>query len=210
MIIFKLRGDSEFIAAAKPEAMNSIVTVENFLAERDNSDPMCRWEKAKEWKEIDLLPYPGYSYEEGEPFRFNDVISAGASILGASIIVSDQARLKLMPYIGKECVFLPVHLLQAPQKYWMIYITNILDCLNIKDSKFTNKLYPPRRIKHYSFDIKKLANVYLFRLPGHFDYLDDKDLATQRFLDLTQNLGIGGFEFWDLNKPDQDPIVTGD
>lgn len=210
MLIFRLKGDGEYVTAAPPERMEEVLLVKDFLAERNNSDPMCRWRKAEEWEEIELQPYPGYNYKEGEPFHFNDVISASNSVLGAGIVVSNQAKVKLVPHIEHECVFLPVNLTQAPQKYWMMYIANVLDCLDVKNSRFSHIRIPPKGVRHYSFDIEKLENVHLFRLPGHFDYLEDRDFATQRFLDLTQKLEIRGFEFWELNKPGQDPIVTGD
>lgn len=210
MLVFGLRGGSEYVTAFPPQLMEEVLLVEDFLAERNNPDSMCRWRKAEEWKEIELRPYPGYNYKEGEAFHFNDVINASNSVLGAGIIVSNRAKLELAPHIERECVFLPVNLTQAPQKYWMMYITNVLDCLNIKNSKFSHIRFPPKGVRYYSFDVEKLENVHLFRLSGHFDYLEDRDFATQRFLDLTQKLGIRGFEFWELNKPDQDPIVTGD
>ncbi len=210
MLVFRLKGGSEYVIAFLPQLMEEVLLVKDFLAERNNSDPMCRLRKAEEWEEIELQPYPGYNYKEGEPFHFNDVINASNSVLGAGIIVSDHAKLKLAPHIKHECVFLPVNLMPAPQKYWMMYITNVLDCLNIKNSKFSHIRFPPKGVRHYSFDVEKLENVHLFRLPGHFDYLEDRDFATQQFLDLTQMLGIRGFEFWELNKPGQDPIVTGD
>jgi len=210
MLIFKLEGDGEYVTAAPPGMLEMVVLVKDFLAERNNPDPMCRWRKAEEWEEIELQPYPGFNYKEGEPFNFNDVISASNSVLGADIIVNNQTKLKLAPYLEHECVFLPVNLTQAPQKYWMMYITNVLDCLNIKNSKFSHIRFPPKGIRRYSFDVEKLENVHLFRLPGHFDYLEARDFATQRFLDLTLKLEIRGFEFWELNKPGQDPIVTGD
>jgi hypothetical protein len=209
MLVFRLKGDGEYVTAF-PELTEEVLIVEDFLAERNNPDPMCRWRKAEEWKEIELQSYPGYNYKEGEAFHFNDAINASNSVLGAGIIVSDQAKLELTPHIKHECIFLPVNLTQAPQKYWMMYITNVLDCLNIKNSKFSHIRFPPKGVRHYSFDVEKLEKVHLFRLPGHFDYLEDRDFATQRFLDLTRKLGIRGFEFWELNKPGQDPIVTGD
>jgi hypothetical protein len=210
MLVFKLEGDGEYVTAALPGMLEMVVLVKDFLAERNNPDPMCRWRKAEEWEEMELHPYPGFNYKEGEPFYFNDVINASNSVLGADTIVSDQAKLELAPHIEHECVFLPVNLMGAPQKYWMMYVTHVLDCLDIRNSKFSHIRNPPKGIAHYSFNVEKLEDVYLFRLPGHFDYLEPRDFATQRFLDLTRKLGIRGFEFWELNKPGQDPIVTGD
>jgi hypothetical protein len=209
MRIFRLRGGSEYVAASLAGSLEQAIVM-NFLAERDNPDPMCRCKKADEWNEIALQPHPGYNHQPSQNLHFNDAINASNAVQGASIIVSDHAKQLLIPHVSGECVFLPVRLEQAPQKYWLMYVTNVLDCLNVKDSKFIRRRFPPNGVKYYTFEADKLENIYLFRFPGHFDYLEDKDFATQRFLDLIQQLGLSGFEFWELNKSEQDPIVTGD
>jgi hypothetical protein len=206
MEIFRLQGDGEYLVAGFLEHQDK---VEDFFVEYKNSDPMCRLKRSQEWYEIVLQPYPGFNHKQGQDFYFGDVIRARNIVQGAGIMISDFAKTRLEPYIQHECAFLPVNLLQAPQKYWFIYITNILDALNIEKSQFKSNRFSPKTVKYYSFDSNQLENVYLFRLPGHFDYLGDRDFATLRFLELTQKLELKGFEFWDCNNPHKDPIVTG-
>jgi hypothetical protein len=206
MSVFELKGDGEFLVAG---LVDMGLLNESFFVEKDNPNPICRWEKAKCWHEIELQTYPGFNHVEGTTSYFNDVIHARNAVQGIGIIISDDAKTRLSPYVFHECAFLPINLLESPQNYWFMYITNILDCIDVEKSQFRTNRFSPKSVKYYSFDVEKIENTYLFRLPGHYDYLEDRDFATSRFLQLAKELDLKGFEFWECNKPGKDPIVIG-
>lgn len=208
MTVYRIKGDGEFFIARLPEELSQGLGTD-FLAEYNDASPNSRRQKAQEWSEIPLQLYKGFTTDKtGQSTLFLDAINACNVVQGAEIIVSNSAKNKIEDYVKGECIFLPVNLLGAPQKYWLLYVTNILDCLVIKDSKLHKNRYSPKSVRHYSFDEKKLENTYLFRLPGHLGYLEDKDFSTSCFLNLVKNEEIRGFEFWFCNKPEDDPIVS--
>ena len=207
MRIYRIKGDGEyespFWASDEEEKDDG-----SFWAERDNHDLQSRRKKASDWKKIKLKFNSVSSDKQIRDIDFNlpDSINIFSLKQGLEMIVSDTAKQKLYPYIKHECAFLPVDLVDISSEYWVLYVTNILDCLDIRNSKFGR--YKPKRIRKYAFEVNKISKTYLFRLPGHYDYLVDRDFASQLFLNLVQDLELRGFEFWECNNLGQEPIVT--
>lgn len=205
MCIYRLKGDGTHLW---PNWLPDEERVDHgfFFAERENADPDCRLKIARTWENIRLFPYPSDETKHKIEQYFPDAIGISYVYHGIRTIVSEKARQLLKPFISSECVFLPMTLEQSPQKYWVLYVTNILDCLDSKQSKFGRMT--PKGIRSYHFLEEKLENTYLFRLPGHYEYLDSHDFATPAFLNLVQDLKIHGFKFWECNRPGQVPIVS--
>jgi hypothetical protein len=209
ILVYKLKGDSIHIEPRWP-AGEERQDHGLFYAERGNADLDCRLKFATTWETIRLFPHhSSFTGSEGEcktDEHFPDAINISYIYHGVRMIISEKSRQLLQPFIGSESVFLPVILEQSPEKYWALYVTKILDCLDVERSKFGRML--PKSIRQYHFLEEKLKDTYLFRLPGHYDFLDSNDFATQAFLNLVLDLGLNGFEFWECNKPCQDPIVS--
>lgn len=205
MVVYRLRGDS--ITVFPDWAVGEEKRDHDFFyAERGSTDPECRLKAANMWKSIRLVPFADTAKKDVEGENLPDAINITYIYHGIGIIVSEHAKQLLEPFLQNECVFLPMILENSSQRYWVLYITKILDCLDEERSKFGR--ISPKSIRKYFFHEEMLENTYLFRLPGFHEYLDSNDFATQSFLDLVQRLNIHGFEFWECNKPGQDPIVT--
>jgi hypothetical protein len=128
---------------------------------------------------------------------YQDAITAGA--IGFKTIVSESAANKLAPYLGDECIFVPVNLDGAPQTYYIMWLTKIYDAVDEKRSMILDATYPgQKRAFNVSFFLKDIEAKYLFRAPGwkYTAGLLNKDLCLKAFRDLVLQLKLTGFCFY--------------
>lgn len=129
-----------------------------------------------------------------------DAIGCGI-VDGWSSLVSESAVVKLSPYIGQDCEFLPVEISGLEQPYYAFYITRIIDALDEERTKFSEPISyfgGKRRIQKEVFLESSIRDAYVFRLPG-WKYTPDHlfDYATSRFFKLVIEQKVSGFQFFE-------------
>ena len=160
--------------------------------ELSSGDADCRTCAAITWKPLEI------SWSVGEnqtaPTGWADALGFGKTIRGFETLVSESAREVLTSYIGGECQFLPVEIPGAPMRYFVLYVTRLLDCLDTKTTRFSGQNpFGPRLVSVPSFRSESL-NGFLFRLMGGRGYQLDYDFATNEFIKLVRGLGLRGFK----------------
>lgn len=132
--------------------------------------------------------------DDGRRPRFTDAVGYGA-IRGIGTFVSARARDVLAPVVASECHFLPVEVRDAPTRYYAMYVTRLLDCLDVARSRFGR---PPTNLPA-PISVPRLIDSrvsgFLFRLVGGCGYQFDYDFATERFVELSRSLGLSGFRY---------------
>jgi hypothetical protein len=108
----------------------------------------------------------------------------------------------LEPRVRDDCVFVPALIDNAPNPYYLVWITKLVDALDEAGSLLKPVEYVgrdgrrPNRIYEYVFKAEKISDLHLFRLPGLRYSVDSlKNCCTQRFVDLVTELKIDGFVF---------------
>jgi len=163
-----------------------------WYAELSSGDADCRKCAALTWRTLEILWAVGEN--QTAPAVWSDALGFGKTIRGFETLVSESAREVLTPYIGGECQFLPVEIPGAPTRYFVLYITRLLDCLDTRATRFSGQNpFGPRLVSVPSFKSESV-NGFLFRLIGGRGYQLDYDFATDEFIELVRGLGLGGFK----------------
>lgn len=197
--ILRVDYDSSDISAGHSMRESSTFTEAErweFMPERNSPNLSSRIKVIQNWRLIEVSSFSREDYEAGiEGLVFLDAVSYSAPLMGFHTLVSNSAKEKLEPYIKDECAFLPLTLVGAPEQYWVLYVTKIVNCLDMSRSKFGK--FSPRSIRLYFFHEENISSRYLFRLPGpaHLDYMSTDDFATEAFRALVNELDISGFTF---------------
>lgn len=158
--------------------------------ELTESDPDARRRAVHAWEPLSLWWLP----PDGKEAFFDDVVGFGG-IRGFETLVSARARDLLLPYVESECAFLPVEISGAPLRYFVLYVTRLVDCLDKDRSRFGRpapSLPTPISIPRLREDS---VSGYLFRLQGGGGYQFDYDFGTESFVALVRTLGLRGFRF---------------
>ncbi len=87
------------------------------------------------------------------------------SLYGAIPVFSQHAYNVFKDVLHREVVFHPMQI--EGEQFYVAKITNIIDCLDPKRSKLSRNKVTGRvsRIHNYVFDLEKLKDTYLFRVP---------------------------------------------
>ena len=160
--------------------------------ELSSSEANCRRSAALNWITLEISWTVGET--QAKPAVWADALGFGKTIRGFETLVSESARNILLPYIGGECLFLPVEIPEAPTRYFVLYVTRLLDCLDSRTSRFSGENpFGPRLVSLPSLKSEKV-NGFLFRLMGGLGYQLDYDFATDEFITLVRGLGLRGFK----------------
>jgi hypothetical protein len=156
----------------------------------------------------------------GKPY-FEDATGPGFSLPGCTLCVSDRARNLLAPALRTQAIFLPIDIRGAPTQYWILYVTAFYGAIDTQRSYLRDApSYVKDRRKELRtpvfLDSPELQSLYVFRVPGTATYVPFAlgDFATQRFLDLVNEQGLGGFGFIRLRakgeplRPAESPVIV--
>lgn len=162
-----------------------------YYPELVDSSPNARRNVSEKWNGLDVKWELAPSCKSAV---FSDAMGFGKTIRGMETLVSDATRKVLSEHLEGECVFLPITLSGSTEKYYFLYITRLLDCLDERTSRFSREIPGmPTLISVPRFRESDVSG-YLFRIGGgryQFDY----DFATERFWGLVKHLGLKGFCF---------------
>jgi hypothetical protein len=125
-------------------------------------------------------------------------------IRGFHTVVSEEARRILEPYVAGECIFLPVSVPGSGSNYYILYVTRLIDCLNLERTKF-GRIASSGLPATISIQKLNCENVdgFIFRLAGGRGYQFDYDFATDKFVDLVTERKLSGFRFReDMGSPE--------
>lgn len=156
-----------------------------------NRDTAARRNVLSIWKSITLRPsaYKG----KPDPKRLKDIHSF-STFAGLSMIVSQRCRGVLEHEFPGAALYLPVEVEGASQSYWGLWVTQVLDALDLKQSQITEIAPTLRRVgvRRYREDV--IANHGMFRLPMIYG---ESDHVTSEFKAIVERHRLTNFRFWD-------------
>jgi hypothetical protein len=139
----------------------------------------------------------------GSNARFGDYSNVNHNV---HPVFSQRAKDLLAPHLQGLGVWVELVSDEAP--YWLFYITNVVDALDLDRCKL---LYFPNssklmEISEFFFRPDAVGNQFLFTLP---QYPGSERLVTDRFVDFVREHGLTGFRFDLLWSQEQGPVPDG-
>jgi hypothetical protein len=132
-----------------------------------------------------------------QTFIAADAIQGMGSWIGGDLFVSQTAAQALASHLKGQCIFVPAALENAPEPYYLLWVTTIVDALDEQRSMTKTVAESERkRVYEYVFREDAESGPFIFRLPGARYTLDSlENCCSDRFVELVASLGLDGFNF---------------
>lgn len=148
-------------------------------------DVLCVWEPVV----LRMSTYKG----KPDPRRLKDIHGFSA-FAGLAMIVSQRCRDVLQHEFPGAAMYLPVEVLGAPQQYWALWVTEVVDALDLEQSQITEIAPTLKRVSIRQYQEDVIANYAMFRLPMVYG---ESDHVTDEFRTIVEKHGLTNFGFWD-------------
>lgn len=155
----------------------------------DPAKPLFRVEDKdlkKKWVPLALT----IAFRAENQAKLTDLLYVDAPAVPISYAFSDRAVGSLNPYVKEDCIFLPLDLRGTNAKYWLPWITRIVDCLDRTKAKLRVMSFATQ-IRTAAFFEERLEGRFMFRVPED----PNKEFVTDAFVNLVRQHRLTGFEF---------------
>jgi hypothetical protein len=128
-----------------------------------------------------------------DPKRLKD-IHGFSGYAGLSSVVSDRCRVVLQNEFPDSALYLPVEIEGLAQRYWALWITDVVDALDLDRSQLTTIAPTLTRVGIRCYREEAVESHPLFRLPMVYG---EPDHVTDQFKAVIEKYKLTNFLFWD-------------